>query len=112
VDRRYCESLAHLTSSDPPLFSCRARLQRKHDEKLEEMKTEALGKLKELGNSFLGNFGMSLDNFKMEQDKTTGSWSIRSGSIASLLSADLVCPQHEQIGRRERSRGGRRAGVW
>jgi tetratricopeptide (TPR) repeat protein len=63
-----------------PLLShlSRARLQRKHDQKLEEMKTEALGKLKELGNSFLGNFGMSLDNFKMEQDKATGSWSIRS----------------------------------
>lgn len=41
------------------------------------MKAEALGKLKELGNAFLGNFGMSLDNFKMEQDKNTGSWNIR-----------------------------------
>ena len=33
-------------------------------------------KLKELGNSLLGKFGMSLDNFKAEKDPTTGSYSI------------------------------------
>jgi hypothetical protein len=66
------------------------------------MKTEAMGKLKELGNSFLGNFGMSLDNFKMEQDKTTGSWSIRSGlpplkPSFPLTSCGSPPPQHEQM---------------
>ena len=34
------------------------------------------GKLKELGNSVLGMFGMSLDNFEMKQDPSTGSYSI------------------------------------
>ena len=34
------------------------------------------GKLKELGNSVLGKFGMSLDNFKAVQDPATGSYSI------------------------------------
>ncbi len=43
---------------------------------MEKLKDEAMGKLKELGNSILGNFGMSLDNFKMTQDPNTGSWSI------------------------------------
>lgn len=34
------------------------------------------GKLKELGNTVLGKFGMSLDNFKAVQDPATGSYSI------------------------------------
>ena len=37
---------------------------------------EMLGKLKELGNSLLGKFGMSLDNFKAVKDPATGSYSI------------------------------------
>mmetsp|Transcript_23207 Transcript_23207/g.38703 ORF Transcript_23207/g.38703 Transcript_23207/m.38703 type:complete len:268 (+) Transcript_23207:52-855(+) len=52
------------------------RLQILYDEKMSKMKDEALGKLKDLGNSILGNFGMSLDNFKMNQDPSTGSWNI------------------------------------
>ena len=42
------------------------------------MKDEAMGKLKELGNTILGNFGMSLNDFKMSQNPETGSWSIGS----------------------------------
>ena len=53
------------------------RLQIQYDDKMNKMKDEALGKLKELGNSILGNFGMSLDNFNMKQDPATGSWNIR-----------------------------------
>jgi hypothetical protein len=41
------------------------------------MKEEVLGKLKDLGNSVLSNFGMSLDNFKMDKDPNTGGYSIR-----------------------------------
>ena len=33
--------------------------------KKKEMTNEMLGKLKDIGNSILGNFGISLDNFKM-----------------------------------------------
>ena len=46
-------------------------------ERQEKMKEEMMGKLKDLGNSVLGHFGMSLDNFKMEKDPSTGSYSIK-----------------------------------
>lgn len=35
------------------------------------------GKLKDLGNTVLGKFGLSLDNFKAEKDPQTGSYSIK-----------------------------------
>ncbi|XP_059637591.1 uncharacterized protein LOC132279587 [Cornus florida] len=45
-------------------------------EKREKMKEEMIEKLKEMGNSVLGRFGMSVDNFKTVQDPKTGSYSI------------------------------------
>ncbi|ESQ46335.1 hypothetical protein EUTSA_v10000290mg [Eutrema salsugineum] len=44
-------------------------------EKREKMKEEAIAKLKEMGNSILGKFGMSVDNFKAVKDPNTGSYS-------------------------------------
>lgn len=46
-------------------------------EKREKMKEEMIGKLKEMGNSVLGRFGMSLDNFKAVKDPNTGSYSVQ-----------------------------------
>ena len=40
-------------------------LEKLHKEKFEKMKNEVAGNLKNLGNMFLGKFGMSLDNFKL-----------------------------------------------
>lgn len=45
-------------------------------EKREKMKEEMIGKLKDMGNSLLGRFGMSVDNFKAVKDPNTGSYSI------------------------------------
>ena len=43
-------------------------LERLQKEKMEKMKDEVVGNLKTLGNSMLGYFGMSVDNFKMQQN--------------------------------------------
>ncbi|RKP39837.1 hypothetical protein BJ085DRAFT_24001, partial [Dimargaris cristalligena] len=42
----------------------------------EEEKDKLLGQLKNLGNSLLGKFGMSLDDFQTQQDPTTGATSV------------------------------------
>lgn len=52
------------------------RLKPLADEKREKMKEEMIGKLKEMGNSLLGRFGMSVDNFKAVKDPNTGSYSV------------------------------------
>ncbi|KAL6532786.1 hypothetical protein OROGR_013746 [Orobanche gracilis] len=59
------------------------RLRPLADEKREKMKEEMIvptsmlpRKLKEMGNSILGRFGMSVDNFKAVKDPNTGSYSV------------------------------------
>ena len=42
----------------------------------EQEMNEMIGKLKDLGNSILGKFGLSTDNFKVQKDEKTGSYSI------------------------------------
>ncbi|GHP09600.1 hypothetical protein PPROV_000833500 [Pycnococcus provasolii] len=53
-----------------------ARLKPLADERREAMKEEVMGQLKDLGNSVLGWFGMSVDDFKAEKDPSSGSYSI------------------------------------
>ena len=55
--------------------------------KHEKMKEEVFGKLKDLGNSILGNFGMSMDNFKAVRDVRARSARI---SINSLFHVSIT----------------------
>jgi hypothetical protein len=47
------------------------------DAKREALKAEMLDTLKGFGNTILGKFGLSLDNFKAEKDPETGSYSVQ-----------------------------------
>ena len=50
-------------------------IEKKVAELTEKRKNEVFDSLKKLGNGILGHFGMSLDNFKMEQNQG-GSYNI------------------------------------
>ncbi|KAL3835311.1 hypothetical protein ACJIZ3_010047 [Penstemon smallii] len=79
---KYEEAIADMTKIlelDQSHYQARRaiiRLKPLADEKREKMKEEMIGKLKEMGNSILGHFGMSVDNFKAVKDPTTGSYSV------------------------------------
>lgn len=80
---RYDEAIADMKKIlelDPSNDQARRniiRLEPIAKEKMEKMKEEMIGKLKEMGNSLLGRFGMSIDNFKTVQDPNTGSYSVQ-----------------------------------
>jgi len=64
---------------DPSNVEARTYLQQLtvlQQQKFDKQKDEMLGKLKDLGNGLLGKFGLSLDNFKYQQDPKTGAYSI------------------------------------
>jgi len=50
------------------LNSLKPRIEAAQKREMDDM----TGKLKELGNSFLGNFGLSTNNFKFEQNPQGG----------------------------------------
>ena len=47
------------------------------ESKREAVKKEMMDQLKGFGNTILGKFGLSIDNFKAEQDPATGSYSVQ-----------------------------------
>ncbi|CAE7926462.1 TTC1 [Symbiodinium sp. KB8] len=53
-----------------------ARIKAEQTAKEEKLKEEMMGKLKDMGNSLLGHFGLSVDNFKFDKDPKTGGYNI------------------------------------
>lgn len=67
----------------------RKELEIKVQQLQEQRKDEVLKGLKDLGNTILGKFGMSLDNFKMQQNEN-GSYNIQFKQWISNLLFHLI----------------------
>ncbi|KAK4538223.1 hypothetical protein CDCA_CDCA16G4248 [Cyanidium caldarium] len=71
---------AHTLATLRPEYTAEAgELASRADAHAEKQKTEALDQLKELGNSLLGHFGLSLDNFQPTRNPD-GTYSIQYSS--------------------------------
>ncbi|XP_026513845.1 tetratricopeptide repeat protein 1 [Terrapene carolina triunguis] len=73
------EDYKTVLEKDPSVHHAREacmRLPRQIEERNERLKSEMLGKLKDLGNLVLRPFGLSTENFQVKQDSSTGSYSI------------------------------------
>ncbi|XP_035267261.1 tetratricopeptide repeat protein 1 isoform X2 [Anguilla anguilla] len=73
------EDYKSILEKDPGVHQAREacmRLPRQIQERNEKLKEEMLGKLKDLGNMFLRPFGLSTSNFQVNQDTSSGSYSV------------------------------------
>ncbi|KAG7465141.1 hypothetical protein MATL_G00173030 [Megalops atlanticus] len=73
------EDYKAVLEKDPSVQQAKAacmRLPQQIQERNEKLKEEMMGKLKDLGNMFLRPFGLSTANFQVNQDPSSGSYSI------------------------------------
>ncbi|KAK5621202.1 hypothetical protein CRENBAI_012138 [Crenichthys baileyi] len=73
------EDYKHVLERDPNNSGARRacmRLPQQIQERNEKLKEEMIDKLKDLGNLILRPFGLSTNNFQLNQDPTSGSYSI------------------------------------
>ena len=74
------EDYKRVSTLDPSDSVARERLfnlPREIEERNEKLKAEMMGKLKDLGNMFLKPFGLSTNNFKINQDPNSGGYNIQ-----------------------------------
>ncbi|XP_047518679.1 tetratricopeptide repeat protein 1 isoform X2 [Pieris napi] len=70
------KKVLELDPSNANAKSALDRLPPKIEKRNEELKTEVMGKLKDLGNMILRPFGLSTENFKLEQDPESKGYKI------------------------------------
>ncbi|XP_036404149.1 tetratricopeptide repeat protein 1 [Megalops cyprinoides] len=73
------EDYKAVLEKDPSVQQAKAacmRLPQQIQERNEKLKEEMIGKLKDLGNMFLRPFGLSTSNFQVNQDPSSGSYSV------------------------------------
>lgn len=74
------DDLEKLFQLDPALREVHAReynrIVRERDEQFDREKADMMKELKNAGNSLLGHFGMSVDDFNFKKDPSTGNYSM------------------------------------
>jgi hypothetical protein len=65
-----------IDSSHQPAAAMQHRLASEVQRRQTQMKDEMMGKLKDFGNMFLNKFGMSTNDFQMQQDPNSGSYNM------------------------------------
>ncbi|KAJ2961555.1 hypothetical protein NQZ79_g3139 [Umbelopsis isabellina] len=85
---RELDDITEVTRRD--CLKAEQRLPAEIKEKGEKEKEEMMGKLKDLGNTLLGKFGLSTDNFQMQKDPSSGNYSVNFSLFRKLKVASLL----------------------